>query len=141
MQTDNEELRELSANMVRLARGAGVDWGWTQQRAAQESDSSVGRIAHYEGGKAFTPLTFKAIEGFYAVMAERLAYLDPEQRAQEAAEIVRAALLALPREVVKAALGVDDEAPLLGGLIDVPPYRLAALWRLAALSLTAQVRV
>ena len=141
MLTDMEEIRELCAHMARLARGAGLDWGWTQQRTAHESDSSVGRIAHYEGGKAFTPLTFKAIEGLYIVMAHRLADLDQEQRAQEAADIVGSAILALPREVVQAALGVDDVAPLLRGVSDVAPARLAALWRLAALSLTARVRV
>ena len=141
MPNDIDELRELSAHLARLARGAGLDWGWTQQRTAHESDSSVGRIAHYEGGKAFTPLTFKAIQAMYVVMAHRLADLDPEQRAQEAADIVGSAILALPREVVQAALGVDDVAPLLDGSSDVGPARLAALWRLAALSVTARVRV
>ena len=141
MLTKEKDIKELSAHLARLARGAGLDWGWTQQQAAHNSGSSVGRIAHYEAGKAFTPFTFKAIEGLAGVMSERLAGLDAEQRAQEVPAIVGASLLALPREVVQATLGVDDEAPLLGGLIDVPPARLASLWRLAALSLTARVRV
>ena len=141
MLTKEKDIKELSAHLARLARGAGLDWGWTQQQAAHNSGSSVGRIAHYEAGKAFTPFTFKAIEGLYIVMAHRLSGLDAEQRAQEAADVVGAALLALPREVVQAALGVDDVAPLLDGSSDVGPARLAALWRLAALSVTARVRV
>ena len=141
MLTEGEELRELSAHMARIARGAGLDWGWTQQRTAQESGSSVGRIAHYEGIKAFTPFTFKAIEGLAGVMSERLSALEPQQRSQEVTDIIGVALLSLPRGVVQATLGVDDLAPLLRGVSDVPPARLASLWRLAALSVTARVRV